>query len=68
MGRPRPRTRSCRSNLQAPDLKITIGTLLLVSPARAQVGIWLEGLWPTFPEFPEQIPLPRADILFDRGG
>lgn len=44
---------------------ISLGTLLLVSPARAQVGNWLEGLWPTFPE---QIPLPRADILFDRGG
>jgi hypothetical protein len=40
---------------------ISLGTLLLVSPARAQVGNWLEGLWPTF----EQIPLPHADILFD---
>jgi hypothetical protein len=29
---------------------IALGTLLLVSPARAQVGNWLEGMWPTVPE------------------
>jgi hypothetical protein len=37
---------------------IALGALLLVSPARAQIGNWLEGMWPTVPE---QIPMPRAD-------
>jgi hypothetical protein len=36
---------------------IALGTLLLGSPARAQVGNWLDGLWPTIPE---QLPIPRA--------
>jgi hypothetical protein len=38
---------------------IALGTFLLVSPARAHPGNWLEGLWPTFP-FPQQLPMPQA--------
>jgi hypothetical protein len=41
---------------------IALGTFLLVSPAHAQVGNWLEGMWPTVPE---QIPMPRADAQQD---
>jgi hypothetical protein len=36
---------------------IALGTLLLGSPASAQVGNWLEGLSPTVPE---QLQIPRA--------
>jgi|RhiMetdeSRZDD1v2_1073273.scaffolds.fasta_scaffold622023_2 hypothetical protein len=36
---------------------IALGTLLLVSPARAQVGNWLEGMWPTVPE---RLSMPQA--------